>query len=190
MTVRGREIVSRPLRHPREDYNMTTQTLTTERLAEIASVLDDDKPYTLDDGRIVRLRVEPDYDSDLNDYDYLGKYAPVEPDRYYYVYPHAPRPASFDGRARIIRLRDVNVWWQPPTDYEKCDRSVRDSIYRTACDVLEYGYTVYIVEVCEGLDGYGRPIVRDFTALGGIEPLLYGKDRESVIVDVLAMLDL
>lgn len=169
---------------------MTTTTLTPELLAEIASVLDDDKPYTLDDGRVLRFRIETDYDSDLNDYDYLGKYAHVEPDRYYYVYPHAPRPAGFDGRARIIRLRDVNVWWQPPTDYEKCDRSVRDSIYRTACEVLEYGYVYYFVEVCEGQDAYGRLIVRDVASLGGIEPLLYGKDREYVLVDVLAMLDL
>jgi len=169
---------------------MTTTTLTPELLAEIASVLDDEKPYTLADGRVLRLRVEPDYQTELNDFDYLGRVEPVQPDRYYYAYPHAERPQGFDGSARIIRTRDSSYWWQPPTDYEKCDRSVRDAIYRTACEVLMYGYAVYIVEVCDGQDAYGRLIVRDVASMGGIEPCLSQKDRAFTITEVLAMLEL
>lgn len=169
---------------------MTTQTdtYTSEQLAEIASALRTSESCELSNGQLVRFRRDFDYNISLNDFDYLGKITPVEPDRYYYCYPHAERPAGFDGSARIIRTRDASLWWQPPSDWHTMSADTQRAVWRTACDVVEWGYYVYVVELCEGVDAYRRPIVRNVEALGGVEPMLGDDDDEAIITDLLAQL--
>lgn len=163
----------------------TTHSYTDEQLAEIASELYERETCELPNGQLVRFRRDHDYNTDLNDFDYLGKVEPVLPDRYYYCYPHAERPAGFDGSARILRTRDSNLWWQPPTGWHDMSADTQRAVWRTACSVIEWGYYVYVVELCEGVDAYNRPIVRKVNALGGIEPDLRRDDDEACLRDLL-----
>lgn len=130
--------------------------------------------YDVGGGRSVRYLVEFDYFTTINDFDDLGTTAPVEPDRYYDCFPHAERPKGFDGSAHILQVGDVAVWWQPPFDWRtltpETQKSIIDMVYR----VLEVGYQVVTVEVCEGADHYGDPIVTGASSYGGVEPWEYG----------------
>ena len=163
----------------------TTTTYTTEQIRDFAEALALHETHDLPTGQTLRLRRDHDHDLTINNFDYLGKVEPVKPDRYYGCYPHAERPQGFDGSARIMRTRYENYWWQPPDGYATYESDVQRAIWRGACDVVEFGYYVYAVELCEGQDAYRRPIVRAVEALGGIEPMLSHDDEVSVIHDIL-----
>lgn len=164
----------------------TTTTYTTEQIRDFAEALADNETVDLPNGQTLRLRRDYDYDTTINDYDYLGKVEPVR--RCDYGYPHAERPKGFDGSARIMRTRDGNYWWQPPDCFATYTPDVQRAIWRGACDVVEFGYYVYIVELCEDQDAYRRPIVREVQSLGGIEPKLSHDDEVSMIETVVLML--
>lgn len=164
----------------------TTTTYTAEQIRDMAENLALHESHDLPNGQTLRLRRDHDYDVTINDFDYLGKVEPVR--RCDYGYPHAERPQGFDGSARIMRTRDGNYWWQPPDGFATYTPDVQRSIWRTACDVVEWGYYVYIVELCEDQDAYRRPIVRKVESLGGIEPNLSHTDEVSTIEELLGLL--
>lgn len=166
----------------------TTITYTHSQIRDFAQALADNETVDLPNGQTLRLRRDYDHLVTINDFDYLGKVEPVQPDRYYGCYPHAERPRGFDGSARIMRTRYGNYWWQPPDGFATYEKDVQRAIWRTACDVVEYGYYVYIVELCEDQDAYRRPIVREVEFLGGIEPNLSHNDEVSTIEEVLGLL--
>lgn len=142
----------------------------------IAGDLADLEPGDLLDvgnGRKVRYLVEPDHFAHLNDWDDYGRTEWVKPHRWG-TYKHAERPDGFDGSARILNVGGDDVWWQPPSDWHtltpETQRHTLDMVYR----ILEVGYQWVTVEVCEGADHYGNPIVTGAYSYGGVEPWEYG----------------
>ena len=152
----------------------------------LASALVRDGFVSFANERRVIFRTESDNNTELNDFDYLGKIAHVI--RNPYSGQHKPRPEGFDGRAEIIRTPWTEVWWQPPFDYESLSIEVRDQVRQTAKDVIAFGFDVYIVELCEGLDAYGKPIVVKYRDVAGIEPMLSNEDKVSTVSELLNQL--
>ena len=149
----------------------------------LASALVRDGFVSFANERRIIFRTQTDHETELNDFDYLGKIAQVV--RQPYSNRSKPRPDGFDGRAEIIRTPWTEVWWQPPFDYLSLSIEVRDKVRQTAKDVIAYGFDVYIVELCEGVDAYGKPIVVKYRDVGGIEPMLSEEDKVSTVSELL-----
>jgi len=86
--------------------------MSTEAI--IAALTRHGDTYEMEDGRTLRLVIEPDTDTHVNDYECYG-----ETSKYAYRYTdregRAERPAHFDGNAEKIEVdRGLWVWWQPP----------------------------------------------------------------------------
>lgn len=100
----------------------------TER-ASLSDLSDDGDFVELDDGRTVRLKIEPDDMPFLfrdrhgnlccND-EMWGEFAFVDTRS---DYRHNSRPAGFTGNAEIIQSRGGDpLWWEPPSgDYQPYD---------------------------------------------------------------------
>jgi hypothetical protein len=133
----------------------------------LADLTDDGDTVELPDGTTFRLRLSPDdlTFSDMETPDGLGTVAWVD-DRD----GRGERPRDFTGNAEKLPIgRGDRVWWEPPRDVPRSHPSFRD-MRTTVRDILEFGYTVVILEHCDGTDAYGRAIVRDVASLGGVEP--------------------
>lgn len=156
---------------------------TMERQRELIDIAEDlisDETYDLPDGRLLRLRVEQDEQIDLRDlsdcYGYLEWITPGK--------RQAERPATFDGAARKVWVGGDCFWWQPPSDISSDPEAVRTT-RRALVDLLENGIQTVTVEVCEGADAYGRPIVQDIMGLGGVEWYSDQDYRVDVVTDLL-----
>jgi hypothetical protein len=136
-------------------------------------------------GRSIRYLVDYDEATDINDFDCYGRTAWVMPHPWG-THKHAERPDGFDGSARILTVNGDPMWWQPPDGWHSLTVEVQRDVLRGLYDILEFGFQVVTVEMCEGRDAYGRPIVVEAQALGGVEPWTY-QDRRS-LVDTLAHL--
>lgn len=162
-----------------------------ETLAELTS---DGDTAELADGRTLRLRFEPD-DQRMPDGDWFGSLEFVKaPGRWDvrrdYGYEHGPRPEGFDGNAEILRGHNFDpIWWQPPVDAKR-GSDLFDSLRRGVVDILEYGYCGLILEVLDGTDAYGAPIVTEVASLWGIEPFPDRAYVAEVVRDLAAELDL
>lgn len=124
-------------------------------------------------GRALRLRIETDQDSDLNDFDCYGRTAPTSD------YPDT-RPQGFDGNAEKIWLSGDAIWWQPPTDGPARGTAEFRSLRAMVRDLAEYGFHGVVLELTHGHDAYRRPIVRNVASLWGIDSLENGYLREVV----------
>lgn len=122
----------------------------------------------LPDGRALRLLIECDEDTTINDYDCYGRVAWVGRDRYTGL--PSNRPDDFDGRARKLWTRSDAFWWQPPADVADADLL---AMSRHVADLMEYGFHVYVVELLgeeDDADFYGRrPVLDVLGALGGVD---------------------
>ena len=131
------------------------------------------------DTRTLRLKIEPDQDSNpFQEWECWGK---IDYDGRPNDYGHRTRPDRFDGNAERLWL-DQNggsVWWQPPTgDYEvKRTDPQWETFRRHVIELASYGMVGLVVELLDGEDAYGRPIVVGTASLWGIEPF---PDREYV----------
>ena len=126
----------------------------------------DGETVELADGRALRLKVEHDPDTDINDYDCYGKVAWVETDR---NTGYTIRPEGFNGRARKVWARSDAFWWQPPADVSDEDLS---SMAHHVAELVEYGFRVYVVELLgreEDTDAVGHRPVLDVHAIGGVD---------------------
>jgi hypothetical protein len=152
--------------------------------ATIAELRQDGDTLDLEDGRTLRLRLEPDQDASINDYESDGKvewtrgndYGPVRPD-------------DFTGRARILNKdHGYSLWWEPY--HELTEEQIRSEEYRIRM-LVEYGFQVVVLELCEGTDAYGHLVVKEVACLGGVE---WDADNngylDSVVSDLLAELDI
>lgn len=152
--------------------------ITKDQALELA------KYQTVDigDGFTLRFREEPDDYITINDYDYLGKVAPIGRREY-----QPTRPEGFDGMAEKISTQGDTFWWQPPDDLRKgwLDNPLRATLRQSVQDILNYGYQVFFVELCYGTDGYGKPIVVDYGTLGGIEPFASDDDKADYLMDIV-----
>jgi len=158
---------------------MDAATLDLGELSQDGDIL------KMDDGRALRLRVEVDQDASINDYDSDGRVEWVRgvrdwsPVRY-------PRPDGFDGRARIlIRDNGSAMWWQP---YESLTEAQIVEDAQRIVELVTFGFSGVIVEMLDGTDAYGRPIVANVASLWGISSLDNGYLSEVVseLVDELA----
>lgn len=142
----------------------------------------------LDDGKALRVKLEPDYDTSVSDFpDLYGIFEPVQ--RWDRDGCRAGRPDGFDGNAEKIWIgRSEQVWWQPPKDIKRTDPNfshLRDEVR----EIGEFGFMVVVVELLEGKDHYGDGIVRDSTCLGGVEGNADHDYLATVIEDMLSELD-
>lgn len=123
--------------------------------------LSDGESMELPDGKVIRCRIEVDQDTQINDFDCYGRVEWVGRDR------ESARPAGFNGAACKLWARDA-FWWQPPSDLKPGDDAYA-SLRAMLPELVEYGFIGVVVELCEGHDRYGKPIVIDFESLWGID---------------------
>lgn len=147
--------------------------------------------FSDDDTRILRLRLEPD---DMTIMDEAGEGVwcgrLAWDDRNVNDYGWRRRPDGFDGRAEVIyRDRGDRMWWQVPDDIAPGSEA-HASLRRTILDIIEYGYHIAIIELLDGTDAYGRPIVRQVESLGGIEPFPDDAHMLEVVTALLEQMDI
>lgn len=138
----------------------------------------------LDDGRTLRFRQEPDSDTTLNDYDCYGKVSHIWKG-------DGDRPSGFDGMAEKLHTGFDEYWWQPPEDLRKGWHNYehKDHLRRTVREILSFGFDCYWLEICQGQNAYGDPIVVDYTVTGGHEPLTNDEDTAHTLMDMAYELD-
>ena len=151
---------------PFTDTTGKVKVMDTTKIIE--ELRDDGDEVELADGRVLRLRYEADESMTVeDDSDWFGR---IEWARRENAYGHAVRPSGFDGGAEVLYYnRGDRCWWQPPTDAVK-DGRLRDTLRRQLNELLECGYRLAIVELCDGRDVYGHRIVVAVQTLGGIAP--------------------
>jgi hypothetical protein len=141
----------------------------TER-TDLSQLSDDGDVMKLDDGRMLRLRIEVDQDASINDYESDGKAEWTSNDTWN---GHSTRPEGYTGRARIItRESRGSLWWEPYPDMT--DEQVKAELPRIK-DLMDYGFKGVILELCDGYDAYTRPIVVAVASLWGVD--LNGNDN-------------
>lgn len=138
-------------------------------MPDLTSLTSDGDTLKLDDERMLRLKIEPDQDYSINDYDSDGKIEWSRQNDYGSV-----RPAGFSGRARIIKHHHwQDLWWEP---YELTEEQIAQEMPRIV-NLIEYGFNGVTLELCEDTDAYGEPIVTKFASLWGIE---WDADRDYI----------
>ncbi len=136
-------------------------------LSDLTSDLD---TIELEDGRTIRLRIESDPDTSVNDYDCYGRVAWVK--HRPWGEHDQPRPAGFTGRAMKLETYSGDAfWWEPCEDSP--DPRAEISMMR---DLITYGFHGLILELLDGTDAYGHPIVVETASLWGVDNL----DAENV----------
>lgn len=169
-----------------------TFTLTDEQAAELVAALDgygQPARIELPNNLIARLSVEPDYSTEINDFDCYGKVFPA----HYRTWNGrvSQRPEGCDGAAEIVHYdRGSVAWWQPPTeDRDDRRRWHTDDQYRRTLrshvsDLLAHGFDMIRLELCRGIDAYKRDVVIDFATLGGIEPFTKRDDLVRLVAEL------
>lgn len=140
---------------------------------------------TLPDGRTLRLVISDDDDYTIHDDgDWYGQIVHVSKCRQDHIHGYYRRPDSFDGAARKMYVDRTIYWWQPPSDVKDQAEIVRlrDSVR----DTLTYGFQCVTVQLCDGRDYYGQPIVADATSIGGVEwHKMDDTDKRDIVADVM-----
>jgi hypothetical protein len=143
---------------------------------ELADLYNDGDTVELGDGRELRLRIEPD---DINPFDEFDTYGKIAWSGRVNDYGYEQRPAGFDGNAERITILNDRVWWQPPADVKRSDPHFRE-LRALVSDLASFGCVGVSLELLEGEDAYGRPIVRRVASLWGIDSLANGYLAEVV----------
>lgn len=166
----------------------TTQEVTTMTDPDLSALTDDGDTVELDDGRTLRLRIEPDLDTDpfTDNPDFYGRIGHGAIDR---DTGRERRPDGFDGAAHKLDVIDGRVWYQPPTgDYAIAPEHYAEWLAFVS-ELYSYGCKIVTVELLDGEDHYGRAIVRDAASLGGIDSLDNGYVHD-VVTDLVSELAL
>ena len=137
---------------------------TTMMGLDLSTLCEDGDTLMLEDGRVLRLKIECDQDTSINDFDCYGKVEWTRINDFGSV-----RPANFSGRARIIDTDyPCNLWWEP---YEELTEvQIREEKPRVLY-LVRYGFKGVILELCHGNDYYGKLIVIGCASLWGIDSL-------------------
>lgn len=165
-------------------------TLTPDTRQELLDELrEDGDRFTLEDGRELVLRVEPDQCASIMDEQGDGAWCGwLEWDRPHPYSVYRSRPDGFDGRAEVIRSdRGDRLWWQPPADAMP-GTELHASLRSTIGDILDYGYYAYVLELLapeDQADHYGRRPVLNAASLGGVEPFADKDHVRSIVSDML-----
>lgn len=154
---------------------------------------DDGDTFDLPDGRTIRLHVKPDDHSLLAEQGEGVWCGRIEWDSgRLNDYGYRSRPDGFDGRAEVIqRDHGYRLWWQVPSDVP-IGSDVHRSLRSTIGEILEYGYSGFILHLLapeDQADAVGHRPVLATASLWGIEPLPDSDYRESVIHDLIDELE-
>lgn len=169
----------------------------TELELDLSTLSEDGDTLELDDGRVLRLRVEPDeygFD-DISEFgDVYGRTEWTRNNDY-----GAQRPSDFTGRAEILN-RDgrSTLWWEPywDNDYPNGGRGEtfdHAAERRNVRDILEYGFQCYGLELSEMIaDSRGalHRVVVDTAWLSGVEPFADSAYVATIVSDLASELDL
>jgi hypothetical protein len=153
--------------------------LTQEQALDLAN----GETVELDNGMSLRFRMEPD-DITINDFDCYGKVSHIGRG-------NGDRPAGFDGMAEKLWGYNEQYWWQPPDDLRPNWHNYehKNHLREVVRNILSFGFDIYILELCNGTNAYGEPIVVDYTACGGHEPLQKDTDMAETLIDLAHDLD-
>lgn len=130
--------------------------------------------FELADGRALVLRIFPDEDASINDYEGDGEvrwtrgndYGPVRPD-------------TFSGAARIIKTeRHASLWWEPPTKEivgpEGLSAEEMAATEARVRRLVEEGFLLVRLELMETVTdslGNGHSVVLADRVLGGVDEM-------------------
>lgn len=150
---------------------------------DLSSLTSDGDTLLLDDGRVLRLREEPDYDHSIQDDEFYGKVSFDRVRRNDLGWE--ARPEGFTGNAEKLWYgNDGPWWWEPPADGPKRGtpefRKFRDDVR----ELLAFGYKGLILELCEGTDFYGRYIVQNVASVWGIEAMAKDQYIQEVVSEL------
>jgi hypothetical protein len=156
---------------------------------DLTDLQNDGNTIELTDGRRLRMRIEVDQDASINDYEADGRVEWTRDNSY-----GSQRPADFTGRARNLdHSFGSTLWWEIPapemigdvwTDAEMRSQEARIR------KLVEYGFSVVTLELLDGADAYGRPVVTQYQRLGGIDSVDNGEYLTELVRDLLAQMDL
>jgi hypothetical protein len=150
---------------------------------ELGDLLKDGDLLKLDNGRTLRLRMEPDFDASINDYDSDGTVEWTHND--WNGWNH--RPALFTGRARKLETEHgSSLWWEPCADLTEEQITAEFPLIRA---LARFGFQRVILELLDGTDAYGRPIVVQVASLSGIEWDADDGYIQDVVADLLSELE-
>lgn len=151
-------------------------------MVDLTKLAHDGDTLELPDRRSLRLRIVPDEHTTINDFDSFGR---IEWCERPVLTGHAARPDGFDGNAEKLwaEQNGGQFWWQPPADVPRTSEHF-GALRRIVIDVVTYGYAVYMLELLEGTDAYGAPIVRDVASLWGIEPFADAEYVHTIVCDL------
>jgi hypothetical protein len=149
--------------------------------ALLSELTEDGDVVDLGEGNSLRLKIKPDECTTINDFEYMGR---IEWSRGHWE--GSVRPDGFDGLSRIIdRDRQSALWWQPWEGCTEAEAKANEARIKQLC---EYGYSLVTVELLNGKDGYGRPIVTDVASLGGIDFTGSYSECQEQLADILSEL--
>lgn len=136
---------------------------------DLSKLTQDGDTLDLEDGRKLRLRIEPDQDYDpFEDTDVFGKRAALNAGSHNLT-GERERPEGFDGNAeKLLDYQGYGFWWQPPQDVKRGDpqfTAVRDE----AMEAATYGGYILYLELLKGEDAYRRPIVTKVAEVYGVD---------------------
>jgi hypothetical protein len=156
-------------------------------MADLTALTDDGDTVDLEDGRTARLLISPD---DINPFDEFDCYGKVSPIARRSMDQGLPRPPGFDGNAEKLYACGTDAfWWQPPADGPKRGTEEFAQERRLVIDLASWGMKRVALEILDGTDAYGRPIVVNVASLGGIDSLEDGYLAE-VVSELAAELDI
>ena len=155
-------------------------------MIDLADLTADGDTVDLADGRTLRLRIETDMDTTINDSDTYGK-----SERYCHDYwrdGRTLRPDDFTGNAEKVQVdRGDWIWWEPPADGPKRGTPEFRKFRSLVADLLSRGFYVVTLELCAGIDAYNWRIVVDVASLGGVDSV-DGENLAFVLPDLLSEL--
>jgi len=152
---------------------------------DLSELAEDGDTLKMDDGRMLRLRIRVDQDTEVQNEEFYGEFSWARNDPNYVGAYNTHRPTGFDGNAeKLSTYHGDSYWWQPPRgDYEMtCKRGSPEfaEFRQNVKALVEWGFKGVVLELLDGTDGYGRPIVVEVASLWGIDSLENGYLAEVV----------
>jgi hypothetical protein len=156
----------------RKEHTMNIDDIDLSDLEEDGDTLE------LPDGRMLRLVIEQDWEASINDFDFYGRVSKTHAYRYAAI---EPRPKDFTGNAEKLSCGGAEwVWWEPPADVVRGTPEFA-WLRQSVIDLLVRGFYCVGLDLCDGTDAYGRPIVVDRASLAGCD----SSDPDEYLSDLL-----
>lgn len=136
---------------------------------DLSDLTHDGDTVEINDRFRLRLMIEHDPDSSINDYDCYGKIEWC--DRYHY---HGTRPAGFNGAARKLWASSDAFWWQPwdTKEWAALTHEQQTRHLTLVRDLVEYGFKQVGLALEEEIQDYawrGHWTRVDEVWIGGVD---------------------